>query len=41
MLGERPGAVAAAGAGLVLAGLLMLAVPTRERHGARLAPVTA
>ena len=32
-LGERPGAVAAAGAGLVLAGLLALAVP--GRRGAR------
>ena len=35
-LGERPGAVAAAGAALVLAGLLVLAVP-RRRRAARLA----
>jgi drug/metabolite transporter, DME family len=30
-LGERPGAVAAVGAGLVLAGLLALALPARRR----------
>ncbi|HWT25046.1 MAG TPA: EamA family transporter, partial [Solirubrobacteraceae bacterium] len=32
-LGERPGALAAAGAGLVLAGLLALAAPARRGYG--------
>ena len=36
-LGERPGAVAAIGAALVLAGLLALALPAR-RPAPRLAP---
>jgi DME family drug/metabolite transporter len=39
-LGERPGAVAAVGAGLVLAGLLALATPERRRS-LRLAEATA
>jgi drug/metabolite transporter, DME family len=39
-LGERPGALAAVGAGLVLAGLLALAVPAR-RPMPRLAEATA
>jgi drug/metabolite transporter, DME family len=39
-LGERPGAIAAIGAGLVLAGLLALALPT-PRRAPRLAEATA
>jgi DME family drug/metabolite transporter len=39
-LGERPGAVSAVGAGLVLAGLLALAVPSRTARR-RLAPAEA
>jgi DME family drug/metabolite transporter len=39
-LGERPGAIAAIGAGLVLAGLLALAAPARRRR-ARLLPAPA
>jgi DME family drug/metabolite transporter len=39
-LGERPGAIAAIGAGLVLAGLLALALPTPQR-APRLAEATA
>ena len=43
VLSERPGAVAAAGAGLVLAGLLMLAVPAgaRAQRNTELATVPA
>jgi DME family drug/metabolite transporter len=41
-LGERPGVTAAIGAALVLAGLLALAVPAREREtNPRLAAATA
>jgi drug/metabolite transporter, DME family len=40
-LGERPGAIAALGAALVLAGLLALALPARRRAPARLAEATA
>jgi DME family drug/metabolite transporter len=41
-LGERPGAVAALGAGLVLAGLLLLAVPARGKiRRPELAPAAA
>jgi DME family drug/metabolite transporter len=39
VLGERPGAVVAVGAGLVLAGLLALAVPAQRRP--RLVPAGA
>jgi DME family drug/metabolite transporter len=40
-LGERPGVVAAVGAGLVLAGLLALALPPPRRRTARLASAPA